>query len=241
MIDEMELDNRPIEFYSVLRDELDKEASNQEVTSRMGKLIYTIFSVEENDVIITTFDILDLVPDQATRKFSHLTRLLFRLANDDRIDRIRFHSQLVKGSIKRIEEWQEGGVGFTKEEDHYIWYKPDILRWQNRYDNLEEAANAIMKMEEGMHRVYSKEGVLECGRSEGTLTIDFIEIWEEYRGQGRWSELLRHIAAQSEIKEIVVFMVCDDHMNRIMKNIQINDRPFIDRGCEYVWSKDDSD
>ena len=240
--DDMKLEDLSIDFYSVICRTLSGDnQNNRQIECPIGHLTYSVLTICCSDSKITTFDVINIVPKQSTRKRSHLTRLLFLLANDDRFDRIRFHSQLSKNLTPGIEEWKEGGVGFIKEEDYYIWYKPDLLRTENRYENLQEAAAAVMKMKKGMHRVYSKDGVLECGKHKDTFTIDFIEIWKRYRNQGRWSALLRFLAAQSKIKKIVVFMVCNDHMDRIMKSIEINDRPFIDRGCEYVWSKGDSD
>lgn len=131
---------------------------------------------------------------------------------------------------------------FIYNEEQYVWVKPDEMKPENQHSNLLNAALHTFKLSEGLHNLYTREGIITCGRAafdslKDTFIIYYIYVKPELRGQRKWSNVLRGLAKHDKINKICVCAVSNHKMNDIMTKFELNGVKFDNIGGDFVWIK----
>ena len=128
---------------------------------------------------------------------------------DDNINKIKVENEK---SLNKFMKDKFYFSEFVYNQEQYIWVKPDIMRPENQYDSITDAALHTFNLSKGLHQLYSKEGTIHCGRgafdsSHDNFVIYFIWIKPELRGQHIWSNVLRKLSKNDKINKISVCAV----------------------------------
>jgi len=111
---------------------------------------------------------------------------------------------------------------------------------------LVDAVNKSYTLSHKIHNFKTEQGMIYCGINafknivnndfgDDMFILYYIDIYEQFRGQHIFSNLLRHIATNDDINVISICGVGSRKLTDILNKFRINNIGFICQGGDYSW------